>query len=265
MLLSPPSPYPTPDAARKRAGHDAGALRRTARTGTAFVVKHHPLAIAFATVLLASLACPAPAAAQEPAKPPPFEKEILAFEAADAKSPPAPGGVLFVGSSSIRLWTTLADDFPGVPVLNRGFGGSKIAHSTRYADRIVIPYKPKTIVFYAGDNDIAGGLAPQQVLADYKAFVAKVHAALPDTRILFISIKPSVARWKLVEQMREANRLVKAFSEASDKLGFIDIFPLMLGTDGKPRPELLRKDGLHLTPAGYEIWREAVKPHLTEG
>jgi hypothetical protein len=147
----------------------------------------------------------------------PFAAEIRKFEEADAASPPAPGGVLFVGSSSIRLWTTLADDFPGVPVINRGFGGSRIAHSTRYADRIVIPYKPRTIVFYAGDNDLAGGLSPEQVLADYKAFVATVRAALPETRILFISIKPSTARWKLVEQIREANRLVRAVQRGRRK------------------------------------------------
>ena len=239
-------------------------LHSRAGSGTAIPVKTHLVApFVFAALLLSALA--ARGAADEPAapaKPKPFEKEILAFETADAANPPKPGGVLFVGSSSIRMWTTLADDFPGVPVINRGFGGSRIAHSTAYADRIVIPYKPRTVVFYAGDNDIAGGLSPERVLADYKAFVDKVHAALPDTRVLFISIKPSNARWKLVDKIREANKLVKAYSESSDKLGFIDIFPQMLGEDGKPRAELLREDGLHMTRAGYEIWRDAVKPLL---
>jgi lysophospholipase L1-like esterase len=203
-----------------------------------------------------------------PAKPPaqaqaaPFEQEIRAFEAADAKAPLAKGGVLFVGSSSIRKWTTLAEDFPGVPVINRGFGGSKIADSTRYAGRIVTPYEPRTIVFYAGDNDLASGLSPEQVLADYQAFVARVREKLPDTRIYFISIKPSKARWKIVDRIKEANRLVKAFTESSDKLGFIDVFPLMLGADGKPRDELLVADGLHMTRKGYEIWRDAVTPYL---
>jgi lysophospholipase L1-like esterase len=192
----------------------------------------------------------------------PFEKAILAFEKTDAESPPERGGVLFVGSSSIRLWTTLAEDFTGIKTINRGFGGSQIAHSTRYAERIVIPYQPKTIVFYAGDNDIAAGKSPEKVLADYKAFVEKVHGALPETRILFISIKPSIKRWMLVNKMREANRLIKDYSQNSEKLGFIDIFDAMLGADGEPRKELLRDDGLHLTRACYEIWRDAVKPHL---
>jgi lysophospholipase L1-like esterase len=194
--------------------------------------------------------------------PVPFEKDIRAFEAADAKEAPAPGGVLFVGSSSIRLWTTLAEDFPGVPVINRGFGGSKIAHSTLHADRIVTPYKPSTIFLYAGDNDIAGGLTAEQVFADYKAFVAKVRETLPDTRIYFIAIKPSTLRWKLVDTIREANRLVKEYSESEKNLGYVDVFTPMLGADGMPRPELLRKDGLHMTRAGYEIWRDAIKPLL---
>jgi lysophospholipase L1-like esterase len=228
-------------------------------------VKTHLAPFAFVCVLLSAFV--ARAADDKPAsKPtaPPFDREIRAFEAADKDKPPAPGGVLFVGSSSIRLWTTLADDFPGVPVINRGFGGSKIADSTRYADRIVIPYQPKTIVFYAGDNDIAGGKKPDRVLADYKAFVEKVHASLPNTRILFISIKPSIKRWALIDAIREANQLVKDFSVSSDKLGYIDIVPQMLGPDGKPRAELLREDGLHMTRAGYEIWRDAVKPRLTQ-
>lgn len=200
--------------------------------------------------------------AATPNTPPPFEKEITAFEKSDATNPPKPGGVLFVGSSSIKLWKSLAEDFPGVSVTNRGFGGSQIRHSTLYADRIVIPYKPKTIIFYAGDNDIAAGRSPEQVMGDYKEFVAKVHEKLPDTHILFISIKPSTKRWALVDKIREANRLVGEFSKTSDKLGFIDIFDKMLGEDGKPRAELLRKDGLHMTRKGYEIWIEAVNAKL---
>lgn len=229
-----------------------------------------PTAAAALAWLLAAFLVSATCRAQAPPSPqtkpapdPNFERAIRAFEKADAKHPPAPGGVLFVGSSSIRLWTSLAKDFPGVPVINRGFGGSKIAHSTLHADRIVTPYKPKAIFLYAGDNDIAAGLTPEQVLADYKAFVAKVRETLPDTRIYFISIKPSTLRWKLIGQILEANRLVKEFSETDGKrLGYVDVFTPMLGPDGKPRPELLRKDGLHLTREGYEVWRDVVRPAL---
>jgi lysophospholipase L1-like esterase len=200
--------------------------------------------------------------ANAPAADGPFENEIRAFEAADAKTPPAPGGVLFVGSSSIRLWTTLGDDFPGLPVINRGFGGSQVADSTRYAPRIVLPYQPGTIVLYAGDNDLADGKSPGRVLADFKAFVETVRAALPRTRILFISIKPSVARWHLIDKIRDANRLVREFTTAGENLGYADIFTPMLGDDGKPRPELLGPDGLHVNETGYAVWRGVVAAAL---
>ena len=206
-------------------------------------------------------AAPAPATAPTSQ---PFLKDIQAFEAADRKQMPAPGGVLFVGSSSIRLWKTLARDFPGVPVISRGFGGSTIRDSTRYAPKIVLPYKPKTIVFYAGDNDLAQGRSPRGVLEDYKAFVRTVHAELPETRILFIAVKPSPARWKLVEAQREANRLVREFSEADAKrLRYVDVFTPMLGEDGKPRAELYVKDELHLSDKGYELWTGLVKTQLS--
>lgn len=200
----------------------------------------------------------APPLLPAPADKPPFAAEIAAFEARDALKMPAKGGVLFLGSSSIRMWTDLGRDFPGRNVINRGFGGSTIPDSVRYADRIVIPYAPKTIVFYAGDNDLEAGHSPQELLADFQALVAKVHARLPATRILFVSIKPSLSRWRLIESIRAANTLVRAYTATDPRLGYVDIFPAMLGKDGKPRPELFRPDGLHMTPAGYAIWRGAV-------
>jgi lysophospholipase L1-like esterase len=200
-----------------------------------------------------------------PTSPPaPFAKDIAAFEAADAKSPPPQNAVLFLGSSSIRLWTTLAADFPNVPVINRGFGGSSIPDSTRYADRIVIPYHPRQIIFYAGDNDIAAFHSPQQVLADYQALVKKIHAALPETRIDFISIKPSILRWILIGKIREANRLIEEYSKTNDKLGYIDVFTPMLTPSGLPRSEFFQLDGLHLNRKGYELWREIVSKKLNK-
>jgi lysophospholipase L1-like esterase len=216
-------------------------------------------------VWLVFLALVAAAPATRPATQPglPFDKEIEAFEAADRKQMPPTGGVLFLGSSSIRLWKTLEADFPGVAVINRGFGGSKIPDSTRYAPRIVLPYRPKTIVFYAGDNDLAAGATPQRVLEDFRQFAATVHAKLPQTRILFIAVKPSPRRWSIVDRQREANRLVREFTQADPKrLGFIDVFTPMLGEDGKLRPELFAWDALHLSPKGYELWTSIVKRHL---
>lgn len=192
----------------------------------------------------------------------PFAAEIAAFEARDAVAKPAKGGILFLGSSSIRMWTDLAHDFPGLNVINRGFGGSTIPDSVRYVDRIVTPYAPKTIVFYAGDNDLGAGHSPEEVLGDFQALVARVHAKLPATRILFVSIKPSLSRWQLIDGIRATNALVRAYVAGDPRLGYVDIVPPMLGRDGRPRPELYREDGLHMTRAGYDIWRGAVAKAL---
>jgi len=190
-----------------------------------------------------------------------WAKEMAAFEEQDKTRPPAPGGIVFVGSSSIRLWD-LARAFPGLPVVNRGFGGSQIVDSIAHVDLLVIKHKPKTVVFYAGDNDIAAGKTPDAVLADYKAFVERVRTALPDTRIVFIGIKPSIQRWALIGKVREANALVRKFAEGDDRLGFVDVDGPMLGWDEAPRKDLLIEDGLHLTPKGYELWTVLVRPFI---
>lgn len=196
------------------------------------------------------------------AQPAPFENEIKAFEAADAKAPPPTGAVLFVGSSSMRLWKTLAEDFPDLAVINRGFGGSQVEHSVRYAGRIVLPYRPKVIVLYAGDNDLASGKSPQRVAADFKAFVEIVRAALPETKVLYVSIRPSVARWHLHGRQWLANRLVRDFAEADPATEYVDVVPALLGSDGRPRADFLVADKLHLNADGYRAWTAAIRPHL---
>ena len=190
-----------------------------------------------------------------------WAKEMAAFEEQDRKDA-AIGGIVFVGSSSIRLWD-LAKSFPEMPVLNRGFGGSEIPDSVAHADLLVIRHRPRTVIYYAGDNDIANGRSPQQVFDDYKAFVTKVRAALPDTRIAFIAIKPSIQRWAMIDRIRAANALVRKFAEGDDTLGYIDVDGPMLGWDEKPRKELFVADGLHMTPKGYEIWTALVRPFLS--
>lgn len=192
--------------------------------------------------------------------PDPFAEEIGAFEAADRAAPPVPGGVVFVGSSSFRLWPGLAADFPGARVVNRGFGGSTLPDVLRHAPRVVLPHRPRLVVLYAGDNDLAAGRTPAQVLADYRAFVALVRQALPATRVAFVSVKPSPSRRATMELARETNRLVRAETERDTLQAFVDVFGSMLGPDGQPRPELFVADSLHMTPAGYALWRERLAP-----
>ena len=193
-----------------------------------------------------------------------WEKYIARFEVTDKKKMPKPGGVLFIGSSSIRMWKTLKQDFSGFSVINRGFGGSQIADSTHFAERILHPYKPRQIVLYAGDNDVNAGKSPETVLADFQQFVKTVLAKLPEARISFIAIKPSLSRWKLSEKMVKANALVHSECAKSKRLDYIDIWQPMLGDDGKPMPNLFLRDGLHLNAKGYALWTSLVKPLLAK-
>jgi len=187
----------------------------------------------------------------------PFADEIRAFGEWDAKNTPPPDPVLFVGSSSIRLWPT-ADRFPDLVVVNRGFGGSKIADVDRYLDRVVLPYHAGVIVFYAGDNDIGGGMTAEAVRDDYRRFVDRVLAAQPDTDIVFVAIKPSLQRWNLWPTMQAANGLIRDYSATRANLHYADIAAPMIRADGKPNPALFVEDGLHMTPAGYDIWTDVV-------
>ena len=194
-----------------------------------------------------------------------WEPTIKKFEDADTATPPPQNGIVFIGASSIVRWN-LPDAFPelGPRAINRGFGGSMAADSTRYAERIVIPYKPRMVVFYAGDNDVEAKHTPEEIAGDFAGFERKVHAALPATEIIFISIKPSTRRWPWIEQIKGANALVRQYCATHPHLTFMDIVPQMLGADGTPRKELLLEDGLHMTPAGYKIWNDALRPLLQD-
>jgi lysophospholipase L1-like esterase len=194
-----------------------------------------------------------------------WEKAIAAFEAQDRQTPVPPNGIVFVGASSIVRWN-LPESFPelGASAINRGFGGSEMADSLYFADRIVIPYKPRIVVLYAGDNDVETPTTVEQIFDRFKQFDRKVHAALPATRIVVISIKPSLRRWAFIDKIRRANALTKEYVATQPHLRYVDIVPQSLGADGKPRPELLLADGLHLTPQGYKVWNAALKPFLTE-
>lgn len=191
-----------------------------------------------------------------------WEKAIAAYEAADKTAPPPQGGIEFIGSSGIARWTTLKEDFAGLPVFNRGFGGSQIEDAIYFADRIVIPYKPKTIVFQSGGNDINAGKPPEQVARDFEAFVAKVRAALPEVRILFVEQCASTKRWEQREKQQQLNKLVKDFVAKDKNLGFIPMWNEFIGPDGRPNDALYVEDKLHNNAAGYKIRTRIVKEYL---
>ena len=198
------------------------------------------------------------AAESSPAR---WEKAIESFERSDMVNPPRQRGTLFVGSSSIRLWK-LEEYFPGMHAINRGFGGSHVEDALHYVDRIILPHQPRTVVVYAGDNDLAAGKSPKRVLSDFQALVTAIHGELPNTKIVYIAIKPSIKRWNLIESVRLANRLIRTECEEHARLEFVDIDTPMIGPDKLPRKELFVKDGLHLSAAGYRIWSDLVRPHL---
>lgn len=224
----------------------------------AFRPRFVPPPAAVAALLLARLLAAPPALAT----PEHWQPDIAKFEQADAAHPPPQGAVLFVGSSSIRMWTTLAEDFPGIPTINRGFGGSELADSVYYADRIVLPYHPRIVVVYAGDNDLWAGKTPETVLADFRAFRTKVHAALPETRIIFLSVKECPSRARVRDAVRATNRLIATDCAAHAPCEFVDVATPLLAPDGGFRPELYRDDQLHLSAAGYAIWTRVLAPHL---
>jgi lysophospholipase L1-like esterase len=188
-----------------------------------------------------------------------FEKDIVAFEAEDRVSPPISGAVLFVGSSSIRYWDT-AKAFPGLATIKRGFGGSHVSDNIYYADRIIVPYKPKLVVFYAGDADVAGGKGADQIFVDFKTFIAMIHLKLPGTPMVIIGIKPSPAHWRHMDAIRKANALVGAYVAGDKLVAYVDLADTLIGSDGRPRPELYADNGLNLSEKGYAAWTNAVRP-----
>jgi lysophospholipase L1-like esterase len=189
-----------------------------------------------------------------------FAAEVARFEAADRDSMPPRNAVLFAGSSTIERWPKLKQDFPSVQVIQRGIGSTRLDDFVRFAPHIVIPYHPRQIVLYAGDNDFADGQGAENVYRDYLDFVRVVHRALPATEIVFISIKPSPSRWKFAPRMRRANSLVRAYARTHRRLRYVDIFNPMLGANGRPKPELFVSDSLHMSDAGYALWTRILQP-----
>jgi len=194
-----------------------------------------------------------------------WEESIRDFERQDREQGfPAPGAVVFIGSSSIRGWVTLKDDMAPLHVINRGFGGSQLDDATFFANRIVIPYFPSRVVLYSGDNDINSGKKPETLAADFRAFVERLRGSIPGLPVYFMSVKPSNARWKHWGNMQKANALIRDYCNTDSLLFYVDVASVLLGADGKPDAALFKEDGLHLNDAGYIKWTEVVKPLLSQ-
>jgi lysophospholipase L1-like esterase len=192
-----------------------------------------------------------------------FSEQIETFVVWDQKNDFPDDPILFVGSSSIRYWAT-AEAFPGHPVVNRGFGGSEISDVIHYYDQVIAPYTPAQIVLYAGDNDIARNKPAQQVFEDYRELAARVSRDFPNAELVFISIKPSKARWSVWPEMKKANDMIRDFSRDNPKLTYADLASVMLDGDGQPK-EVFVEDGLHLNEKGYLLWQQALAPYLHGG
>lgn len=193
---------------------------------------------------------------------PKWEKEIVAIEQRDPVGPETMQGIVFVGSSSIKRWTSLAKDFPQHRVLNHGFGGSQLTDAVAFLDRIVVPYAPGLIVLYSGGNDINASRTADQVFDSFREFVSRIREKLPSTPIAYISIAGNPKRWSQVAEVIKANGLIETYTKQNAGLVFIDVFHPMLGLDGRPRPEIFSEDNLHMNAKGYQLWKQVVGPYL---
>ena len=192
-----------------------------------------------------------------------WEKEVAAYEAIDRNNPPPKGGVLFIGSSTIRLWKTLAEDFPDHKVINRGIGGSEIVDSTYYADRIIFPYEPKQIFLRAGGNDLHNGRLPGDVANDFVNFVSKIRSRLPNAEILYIAVSPAPARWGEKDKNRALNELIQTQTLRMSHVGYVDAYNMTLDADARARKELFVDDLLHFNADGYKLLAACVRPYLS--
>ncbi len=192
-----------------------------------------------------------------------FEPEIERFDSLLEAGTSNKGGIVFTGSSSIKKWFTLQNDMAPLPVENRGFGGAIIRQVTYYSNRMIVPLQPKLLVFYCGENDIANDVYPaERTLKDYKNFVATMRQKLPNTGILFVSMKPSPKRWQWWDKFKAGNAMIKEYIAQQQDMWYVDIGEAMLGSNGRPRKELFVSDSLHMSPEGYQLWSDILKPEV---
>jgi lysophospholipase L1-like esterase len=197
---------------------------------------------------------------------PTFWADIVAFKKKDSATPPPQSPILFVGSSSFTRWTNIEAAFPGYPILNRAFGGSTLKDVIRYSYDVILPYKPKQVLIYCGENDLASAdsISTDEVLRRVQTLFAIIRTNLPQTRISFVSIKPSPVRGGIQDKVRAANRMIGKFMKKQKRADFIDIYDAMLDASGAMREELYVGDRLHMKPEGYAIWQRILQPYLLQ-
>lgn len=202
------------------------------------------------------------AVAQEKTGPERFESDIASYEEYDKAHPFPEGAVLFVGSSSVKMWKTMDDDLSQVTAVNRGFGGSQFSDLLYYLDRIVTSYKPSKIFIYEGDNDISSGKKIKDILNDAMKVRQQIASKLPEVPVYFIAAKPSVARWKLQKKYEQFNSLLAVYASETARTGFVNVWQPALDENGEVRTDIFLEDNLHMNEKGYAIWTKAIQPFL---
>jgi lysophospholipase L1-like esterase len=235
-------------------------MMRTAGGG----VMHRSLrvTVVMVVVLGGAIAGAGARADQAPAAPNRFEKDVAAYEAAERATPSPRGAILLAGDSQFFRWRTLAEDLPGYTIVNRGIDSFQTSDLAHFTERLVLPYAPRFIVTHVGGNDVNNGRTPEQVLADFQAFVAKVRAAMPTVPIAFSSITPGPGRWNQAAVRTRTNDTVKAWVATQPNMHFIDLWDAMLTPDGQPREDLWVEDRIHPNQAGYRIRVQVMRPLL---
>jgi lysophospholipase L1-like esterase len=192
----------------------------------------------------------------------PFEDEVNSLVVKYNNTPWEKGGVVFTGSSSIKLWNTLEKDFPKANIINTGFGGSQTHELILYLDELVISFEPKKVFIYVGENDINSGKSVRQIINEYGVIMERVSASNPEVAFYFIGVKPSPSRWDKKAQMEALNNEIKVLSKSKHRVTYIDVWTKMLDKEGNPNENLFIADRLHMNGKGYKIWKKAVKPYL---
>lgn len=193
-----------------------------------------------------------------------FEKQVRLYEESDRANPPPPGAILLAGDSQFFRWKTLHEDLPGYTIVNRGIDSFQLHHVLHYFDRLVLPHKPRLIILHVGGNDVHNGKSPERLLADFKTFVDRIRAALPDVPVVFSSITPGPGRWDEAPQRKEANRVIKDYVATQPDLRFVDLWDAMLTPAGQPREDLWVEDRVHPNRAGYQLRVQIMRPLLGE-